>query len=69
MLFQVGSTEMLRDDAMRAAAKAHAAGVPVEVEIWDRMPHVFMVMHVLPQAAEAAASVARFVGARAGWSG
>jgi acetyl esterase/lipase len=69
MLFQVGSTEMLRDDTMRAAAKAHAAGVPVEVEIWDRMPHVFMAMHVLPQAAEAAASIVRFIGARAGWSG
>ena len=27
--------------SVRAAAKVHAAGVPVELEIWDGMAHVF----------------------------
>ena len=69
MLFQVGSTEMLLDDSLRAAARAHAAGVPVEVEVWDRMPHVFMALHTLPQAKDATDGIVRFVAARAGWSG
>jgi len=67
LLIQVGSTEMLLDDALRTGAKAHAAGVPVEVEIWDKLPHVFAVVHSLPQAAAATDSIVRFVGARAGW--
>jgi len=27
--------------ATRLAAKARAAGVPVSLEVWDEMPHVF----------------------------
>ncbi len=67
MLFQVGSTEMLLDDSTRTAAKASASGVPVELEIWHAMPHVFQVMQTLPQAAMAIDSIVRFVGARTGW--
>jgi acetyl esterase/lipase len=67
MLLQVGSTEMLLDDATRVAARAHAAGVPVELEIWERMPHVFQVMSTLPQSAAAIASIVRFIGTKAGW--
>ena len=68
LLFQVGSTEMLLDESKRAAARAHACGVPVELEIWRAMPHVFQAIATLPQAAAALDSVARFVGARAGWT-
>lgn len=60
LLFQVGSTEMLLDDSTRAAAKAQAAGVRVELEIWDRMPHVFQALP-LPQSARADDSIVRFV--------
>jgi acetyl esterase/lipase len=67
LLFQAGSHEMAVDESMRAAAKAHASGVQVEVEIWDRMPHVFQAIASLPQAAQAAEHVRRFVARHAGW--
>ena len=67
LLFQAGSHEMAVDESTRAAAKAHASGVHVELEIWDRMPHVFQAMHSLPQAAQAADHVCRFVARHAGW--
>jgi epsilon-lactone hydrolase len=68
MLFQVGSTEMLLDDTLRTAARAHAAGVPVEVEIWEKLPHVFQVVRSLPQAAAAIDGIVRFVRAQTGWA-
>ncbi len=69
LLFQVGSTEMLRDEAVRAAERARAAGTPVELEIYDRAPHVFQAMRRLPQSEVALDSLARFVGRHAGWHG
>jgi epsilon-lactone hydrolase len=68
MLFQVGSTEMLRDEATRAAAKAYAAGVMVELEVWDRMPHVFQVFPILPQATAAIESIVRFISEHTDWA-
>lgn len=68
MLFQVGSTEMLLDDAVRAAARAHDSGVPVSLEIWDRLPHVFQALPVLPQAHEAVGNIIRFIRQHAGWN-
>lgn len=67
MLVHASSTEMLRDEAVRLAARAHADGVPVELEIWDRLPHVFQVFADLPQATKAIDSIVRFIGQRAGW--
>jgi monoterpene epsilon-lactone hydrolase len=67
LLFQAGSHEMAVDESLRAAAKAHASGVKVEVEIWDRMPHVFQAIASLPQARQAAEHVSRFVAKHAGW--
>lgn len=40
-LIQVGSEEVLLDDSRRMAAKLKAAGVPVVMEEWRRMPHVW----------------------------
>ena len=67
LLFQVGSTEMLLDESTRAAAKAHASGVPVSLEIWDRMPHVFQAIASLPQAALATDRIVRFIAEHARW--
>ncbi|WCD77895.1 alpha/beta hydrolase [Pseudomonas sp. TUM22785] len=67
MLFQVGSTEMLLDDAVRAAAKAHAAGVPVRLEVWHRLPHVFQMIAALPQAQLAARSIQGFINDHTDW--
>lgn len=67
LLFQVGSREMLLDDSMRAAALAQSAGVPTQLEIWERLPHVFQAIAVLPQARQAAESVLRFISSHTGW--
>ena len=68
LLFQAGSHEMAVDESTRAAAKAHASGVKVELEIWDRMPHVFQAIASLPQAAQAAEHVRGFIARHAGWA-
>ena len=67
MLFQVGSNEMLLDDSTRAAAKAHASGVDVQVEVFDGMPHVFQGIPQLPESKIADKYVAAFLEAKAGW--
>ncbi len=40
-LIHVGSDEVLLSDSTRMAANLRAAGVPVEIDIWYRMPHVW----------------------------
>lgn len=66
LLFQVGGIEVLLDESTRAAARAHAAGVAVEVEIWEHMGHVFQALP-LPQAGAALERIAHFIGVHAGW--
>jgi acetyl esterase/lipase len=67
LLFQVGSLEVMLDESTRAATRAHAAGVTVEVEIWESMGHVFQALP-LPQARAALEHIARFVESHARWS-
>lgn len=67
LLLQAGSTEIFRDEAVRTAHKAHAAGVDVELEIWPDTPHLFQVAPFLPEAARAIEHIVNFVVARAAW--
>jgi len=67
MLFQVGSNEMLLDDSTRAAAKAFGAGVDVQLDVFDGMPHVFQGIAQLPESKVADRHVAEFLEAKAGW--
>ena len=67
LFLQAGSSEMLRDEAIRTAHRAHAAGVDVELELWPETPHVFQVAPFLPEAALAIAHIATFVGQRTRW--
>lgn len=53
LLVQVGSTEMLLDDARQLAVKANQAGTAAKLEIWQSMPHIFQTLKFLPQAVEA----------------
>ncbi|WP_262410587.1 alpha/beta hydrolase [Aquipseudomonas alcaligenes] len=69
LLFQVGSTEMLLDDAVRAATKANASGVPVQLEIWTQLPHVFQLIPTLPQTQEAAQRIRSFINQYTKWDG
>ncbi len=41
LLVQVGSAEILLDDATRLAARAGAADVSTRLEVWPNMPHVW----------------------------
>jgi phosphinothricin tripeptide acetyl hydrolase len=41
ILIQVGSEEVLLDDATRLAERARAAGVDATLEVWDSMIHVW----------------------------
>jgi acetyl esterase/lipase len=41
LLIQVGSAEILLDDATRLAARAGASGVKVRLDIWPEMFHVW----------------------------
>ena len=65
-LLQVGSDEILRDDAVRMAERMREAGCEVALEIWPRMPHVWHgFAPVLPEARRAIARIGEFVQHRA----
>lgn len=67
LFLQAGTSEMLRDEAIRTADKAHAAGVDVELELWPETPHVFQLAPFLPEAALALDEIVKFIAARTGW--
>lgn len=62
VLIQVGSDELLLDDALRLSQYAQKAGVAVTLEIWDGLWHVFQSsVGKVPEAAQALQSVACFI--------
>jgi len=67
LLIQVGEHEILRSDSQRLAEKARGAGVPVELEVWDGMFHVWhMAAGYLPEADQAIARIGEFIKVRVG---
>jgi acetyl esterase/lipase len=62
LLIQVGEHEILRSDSQRLGEKARSAGVPVELEVWDGMWHVWhMAAGYLPEADRAVARIGEFI--------
>jgi acetyl esterase/lipase len=62
MLLQVGTSETLLDDARRFAARAEQAGVPVTLEVWDDMIHVWHAFAMLlPEGQQAIDRIGAFV--------
>jgi acetyl esterase/lipase len=60
-LIQVGSDEVLLDDATGMAQRLRAAGCEVALEVWPRMPHVWhLFATVMPEARRAIARVGAF---------
>jgi acetyl esterase/lipase len=60
-LIQVGSDEILHDDASRMAENLRAAGCRVQIEVWPRMPHGWhLFAPVLPEARKAIAHIGAF---------
>lgn len=65
MLIQVGDRETVLDDARNLAAKAQAAGVETQLEVWDGMIHVFQQFpDELSEAREAIANIGAFLRSR-----
>ena len=64
-LIHVGSEEALRDDAVRMAERLRSAGSEVQLEVWQRMFHVWhMFARILPEARAAIAGIGMFLRAR-----
>ena len=63
LFIQVGSGEVLLDDATRLATKAEDAGVSVQLEVWEGMWHVWhgWANVGLPEADEAFEQIGRFI--------
>lgn len=63
LLIQVGDRETVLDDSVMFAARARAAGVDVDLQVWDGMIHVFQMFGgELPEAHRALASIGGFLG-------
>lgn len=54
LLIQVGSNELLLDDAVRLAARAAADDVPVTLEVTPGVPHLFQAFAAMLDEGEAA---------------
>lgn len=66
LLVQVGSDEVLLDDAVQLADRAKAAGVDATLEVWDRMIHVWhWFLPMLDEAQDAIDDIGRFIRMRA----
>ena len=62
LLLQVGSIEVLLDDSTMLKSRAEEAGVSVELEVWDDMPHVWHhYAPILPEARKAIGRIGEFV--------
>ena len=65
LLIQVGSEEILLDDALMLAEKAKAHGVAVTLKVWDGMWHVWQALgDMLPENKRTFEEIGRFVRTR-----
>ncbi|MFX0029049.1 MAG: alpha/beta hydrolase [Candidatus Hermodarchaeota archaeon] len=62
LYIQVGTAELLLDDAVRFADSAKAAGVDVKLELWDDMIHMFqMFATMIPEGRDAITKIGEFI--------
>jgi monoterpene epsilon-lactone hydrolase len=62
LLIHVGSVEVLLDDAHGLAHRARTAGVRVEVEVFEGMPHVWQQSYpAFPEAVDSVDKIGRFI--------
>jgi monoterpene epsilon-lactone hydrolase len=68
LLFQTGDGELLRDDSVRAAERARAAGVSVRLEVYPMAPHAWHQLGTwLPETRTALRQIGRFAAIGCGW--
>jgi acetyl esterase/lipase len=66
LLFHVGEREVLRDDSVRMAEKARAAGVVTELKLFPVVAHAWQfAAHMLPEARASLDGAAAFLKAHA----
>lgn len=62
LLIHVGNDEVLLDDSVRLAERARAAGVEVQLKVWEGMWHVFQTLAVmLPEGQASIGELGEFV--------
>jgi len=62
LLIHVGTAETLLDDSTRFAERARAAGVDVELEVWDDMIHVWHAFaFLLPEGQQAVERIGQYL--------
>ena len=61
LLFHVAAEEALRDDGLRFAEKARAAGVHVETSVWPVVPHAWQLLAKLPEARRSITRASEFL--------
>lgn len=62
LLIEVGHDEVLLDDSLLVAEHARAAGVPVELIVWEDMWHVFQnYAAVLPEGQQSLENIGKFI--------
>lgn len=64
IMVHAGSRELLRDDAARLGELAAAANVPVSVEVYDGMHHVFQASPYAPEAKVSLGRLGHFIRSR-----
>lgn len=64
VMVHAGSLEILRDDASRLGEQAAAASIPVSVEIYDGMHHLFQAYPFAPEAKVSLNRMGQFIRAR-----
>ena len=63
LLIHVGGHETLLDDSTQLAERARAAGVPVALEVWPVVPHVWQLFHqIVPEGRRSLAAASAFLG-------
>jgi monoterpene epsilon-lactone hydrolase len=61
LLIQVGTAEVLYDDAVRLTEKAKSDGVQVVQETWEDMIHMWHFFPMLPEAQQALGKIGEFI--------
>lgn len=62
LMIHVGSEEILLDDSQALAAAARSAGVPCDLTVWKKQPHVFLAFfELLPEGRAALEACAAFI--------
>jgi len=57
----VSDSEMLLDDSLRLARKAHMYQTDVRVDVWQKVPHVWVSMPFLPESKDGIQRIAKFL--------